>query len=148
MAAPAGQPALALAAHLEQCGVRVELPARDSVIARADEPKLRQVLANILVNAAEAAAAGTAPEIRVEVTQADEAVLTVTDRGAGMSPEVLAHVFDPFFTTKREGTGLGLPIAQAIVDAHGGHIDIASESGHGTRVSIRLPAAAALEKAS
>jgi signal transduction histidine kinase len=119
--------------------VEVGLPVASPVRACADEARLRQVVMNVLVNAFEAATA------RVDVTVAAQGgggALVVADDGPGMAPEVMAHVFDPFFTTKRSGTGMGLAIAQAIVDAHGGRIDIVSAPGQGTRVSIWLPAPA------
>jgi CheY-like chemotaxis protein len=67
--------------------------------------------------------------------------LVVADTGAGMPPEVLQRAFDPFFTTKKlgEGTGLGLSMVHGIVTDLGGAIDIESEPGHGTRVTVWLP---------
>ena len=56
-----------------------------------------------------------------------------------MSPEVLAKVFKPFFSTKPGGTGLGLPTTWRIVEAHRGKIDVQSETGKGTKFTIRLP---------
>jgi signal transduction histidine kinase len=108
------------------------------VLVRADEAKLRQVVWNVLLNAVEASTARVT--LRAEV-QGNGGRLIVNDDGPGMAPEILAHVFEPFFTTKRSGTGMGLAIAQTIVDAHSGHVDIASDAGAGTRVSIWLPGA-------
>jgi signal transduction histidine kinase len=106
------------------------------VLVRADVAKLRQVIVNLVRNAAEA----PAPHITLHAEAANGGgVLVVSDDGPGMTPEVLARVFEPFFTTKRKGTGMGLAIAQAIVDAHGGRIEVASEAGAGTRVAITLP---------
>ena len=68
--------------------------------------------------------------------------MTVTDSGAGMSPELLKDIFRPFFTTKNRGTGLGLAICKKILDAHGGSISISSQLQKGTRVRIRVPASA------
>jgi signal transduction histidine kinase len=67
--------------------------------------------------------------------------LSLIDTGKGMPPEVVAKVFQPFFSTKPGGTGLGLPTARKIIVAHGGTIDVQSEVGHGTKFTIRLPAA-------
>ncbi|MBA3494685.1 MAG: hypothetical protein H0T87_11395, partial [Gammaproteobacteria bacterium] len=75
----------------------------------------------------------------------NEARLFVKDSGAGIPPDVLAHIFDPFFTTKPKGTGLGLITSQAIVDAHGGTIDIQSEPGRGTCVSLRIPVSSRMQ---
>ena len=65
----------------------------------------------------------------------------MTDDGAGISPENLDKVFTPFFTTKPpgRGTGLGLAVCHGVVTAHGGRIEIQSEVGRGTRVSVLLP---------
>ena len=110
-------------------------------VARGDEAKLRQVIANVLCNAAEATPEGGA--IRVEARSAGgEAVLVVEDDGPGIPADALPRIFDPFFTTKPRGTGLGLAIVQAIVDAHGGRIEVVPAPAHGTRVALHLPAAA------
>jgi signal transduction histidine kinase len=58
-----------------------------------------------------------------------------------MPPDVLAHAFEPFFTTKSRGTGLGLPLARRIVEAHGGEITLGTPAGGGTTVTLVLPAA-------
>ena len=61
--------------------------------------------------------------------------------GPGMPPDVLEHAFEPFFTTKHRGTGLGLPLAKRIVEAHGGEITIDAPPGGGTMVTLTLPLA-------
>jgi signal transduction histidine kinase len=57
-----------------------------------------------------------------------------------MPPEVLRRIFHPFFTTKEEGSGLGVPAAQKILDAHGGSLDVRSEPGRGTTFIVLVPA--------
>jgi len=71
--------------------------------------------------------------------------LAVEDDGCGMSEEIRARLFEPFFTTRaaQGGTGLGLPVVRAIVQAHGGGMSVASTEGAGTRVTIDLPVAGA-----
>jgi hypothetical protein len=64
------------------------------------------------------------------------ATVVVEDTGAGMSAATLARVFEPFYSTKPEGTGIGLAVAQRIVQAHGGSLEITSEEGRGTRVAM------------
>jgi signal transduction histidine kinase len=116
----------------------VEVVARHPIIVLADAGRLRQVIANVVVNAAEA----TAPTGKITIdahTETGAAILTVADDGPGIPPDMLAQVFDPFVTTKPHGTGLGLAIAQAIVDAHGGRLSIASSPETGTCVSLQLP---------
>jgi signal transduction histidine kinase len=65
----------------------------------------------------------------------------VIDSGSGIAPDMLERIFDPYFTTKPQGTGLGLPIALRIIQAHGGTLDVSSVLGAGTTVEVRLPLA-------
>jgi len=105
----------------------------------ADPAKLRQVLWNLLRNAADAAAQGGK---HVTITARDEAsgvTVTVADDGAGIGREHLARIFDPFFTTKSKGTGLGLATCHAIIAELGGRIEVDSELGKGTKMVVRLP---------
>lgn len=117
---------------------RVRVVADHPVLVSADAGKLRQVIANVVVNAAEATrSAGT---ITIDAhARGDRAMLTVADDGPGIAPEIRDQIFEPFVTTKPHGTGLGLAIAHAIVDAHGGRISIESSSDSGTLVSLQLP---------
>ena len=128
-------------ARLEETGVlagrHVTSPSH-TVSVNADEDKLRQVVANLVLNAAQATPEGGS--IIIELSSgAEHVAIDICDTGAGMSPDVLARVFEPFFTTKRRGTGLGLAIAQAIADAHGGRIEIESDVDRGTRARVILP---------
>lgn len=108
---------------------------------------LREVLANIVLNAAQAMPDGGSITIRT-YQQRDSVVASVADTGAGMTDEVKFRIFDPFFTTRgSEGTGLGLSIADAIVSQHGGDISVVSELGKGTEISIRLPISEAVTAA-
>jgi two-component system sensor histidine kinase PilS (NtrC family) len=105
----------------------------------ADPAKLRQVLWNLLRNAADAAALG-GRHVRVDARRAPDATtLVVADDGPGIPADQLTRIFDPFFTTKSKGTGLGLATCHAIVAEHGGHIDAASEPGKGTQMTVSLP---------
>ncbi len=113
-------------------------PAR----VECDPDQMRQVLWNLLANAAQAVA-GRDGGGRIRVTCRPEphggARLAVEDDGAGISPADLPRVFTPFFTTRREGTGLGLATVQRIVDAHGGVVTAESAPGRGTVFGVRLP---------
>jgi signal transduction histidine kinase len=93
---------------------------------------------NLVINAAQASVAGDAVRITTSGDE-DEVVLEVADSGEGMSSEVLRRAFEPFYTTKAKGTGLGLSICRKIVEVHRGAIDIDSNLGDGTRVTVRLP---------
>lgn len=112
--------------------------------AVGDEPHMRRALANVVKNAIEHAPPGSAVEIRARHV-AETAQVTVTDHGAGMSPDVLAHVFDRFYradpsrSRSAGGSGLGLAIARWAVRAMGGDIVAQSVVGSGTRVTLWLP---------
>jgi signal transduction histidine kinase len=100
-----------------------------------------QVLMNLLTNAAQAIGeqGGT---ITIAAKNQDARVLmTITDDGPGIPSDILPRIFDPFFTTKDvgEGSGLGLSIVHGIIERHGGHIDVDSQPGQGTRFSISFP---------
>jgi two-component system sensor histidine kinase PilS (NtrC family) len=105
----------------------------------ADPAKLRQVLWNLLRNAADAAAAG-GKHVHVDARQGlDTTTILVSDDGPGIAADQLGNIFDPFFTTKSKGTGLGLAICHAIIAEHRGHIDVVSELGRGTTMEVTIP---------
>jgi two-component system sensor histidine kinase PilS (NtrC family) len=107
----------------------------------ADPAKLRQVLWNLLRNAADAAALG-GHHVRVDARRGPDATtLVVADDGPGIPADQLTRIFDPFYTTKSKGTGLGLATCHAIITEHGGHFDAVSEPGKGTRMTVSLPRA-------
>jgi len=107
-----------------------------------DPDQMRQVVVNLVKNAAEALEEhGT---LTVTTRQEEDAlVLEVTDDGCGIPPEMQEEVFTPFFTTKSQGSGLGLAISQKIIEDHGGTIRVYSGPGHGTTFAVRLPLAPA-----
>jgi PAS domain S-box-containing protein len=122
--------------------IRPEFP-KDFPPVTADEERIGQVISNLLVNAIKYSPPAEPVTVRGKVT-ADEVVLCVKDMGAGIRKEDLPHVFDPFFraaeTAKRtKGAGLGLYLAKAVVEAHGGRIWIDSTLGAGAQVSFSLP---------
>jgi CheY-like chemotaxis protein/anti-sigma regulatory factor (Ser/Thr protein kinase) len=111
----------------------------------ANESRLGQVFLNLLLNAAQAIPDGdvVGHEIRVRCATTEDGMVlvSVSDSGVGISKEAVARVFDPFYTTKPVGvgTGLGLWVCQGIVTALGGKIDVQSEEGKGTAVTVVLP---------
>ena len=120
-------------------GLRIRVSGIEAV-AQADSEQLQIVFHNILTNAAQAM--NGAGEVNVDIRQTPAGwTLAFADDGPGMPPEVREKAFDAFFTTKHRGTGLGLPTARRIVEAHGGEIAIDAPAGGGTVVSISLPAA-------
>jgi signal transduction histidine kinase len=110
------------------------------LMTMADPSTMRQVVDNLVSNAIDSIeGAGGEVVIKARHTTDGSTHLEVRDTGAGISSEDLAHVFDPFFTTKQNGTGLGLSICYEIVKAHDGEIEVRSNVGEGTIVSIVLP---------
>jgi signal transduction histidine kinase len=122
-------------------GVSLSLIAEEGPeTVRADPFQLKHALLNLVLNALQATPARGA--ITIE-TGGDARALEVRvrDSGQGIAEEVLPRVFDAFFTTREGGTGLGLPIARRIVEAHGGTLVLRSNDGGGTVASLSLPAA-------
>jgi two-component system OmpR family sensor kinase len=111
-----------------------------------DRMRLRQVLDNLLANVRTHCPEGTSSVVAVEQV-GDEAVITVTDDGPGMSPDDAARVFERFFradasrSRRHGGTGLGLSIVASITRAHGGTVTADSAPGGGTVFTVRLPLA-------
>ncbi|HSN81849.1 MAG TPA: ATP-binding protein [Polyangiales bacterium] len=128
--------------EMSASGVELRLDLSSHLPAVAmDEPQLRQALLNLLRNAREAMPDGGVAKL--EATRYDGGVrIQVHDEGAGIAEEEREHVFDLFYTTKERGTGLGLPLTQQIVVAHGGHIACKPRLPHGTTFEVWLPAAA------
>jgi signal transduction histidine kinase len=123
---------------------------RNVKVVKDIEPKARilgfpgqvdQVLMNLLTNAAQAMGEKGGTISVTALNQDARVLLTVADDGSGIPKDVLPHIFDPFFTTKDvgEGSGLGLSIVHGIIERHGGHIDVESEPGQGTKFSISFP---------
>lgn len=128
----------------------------DLWIISADATQMHQVLMNLCVNARDAMPEGGSISIKAENIVVDEnyarmhleakpgrfVVISVTDTGPGMAPEIQSRIFEPFFTTKEmsKGTGLGLSTALTIVKSHGGFINVYSELHKGTQFSLYLPA--------
>lgn len=132
-------------------------PASEPVLAIADAAQLESALLNLALNAQDAMPDGGALTMAAEDVELDAtslgpniefkagryAMISVTDEGTGMTPEVRRRVFEPFFTTKEvgKGSGLGLPMVYGFVKQSNGHITIYSEEGIGTSVRLFLPVA-------
>jgi signal transduction histidine kinase len=119
------------------------LPARP-IEAGADANRLRQALANVLLNAVKFTPSGGHVDVCLDGARG-AATITVRDTGPGIPEDELPHVFERFYRGPSTanlvgGSGLGLPIVQSIMHAHGGEVEIRSEPGHGTEVILSLPA--------
>lgn len=113
-----------------------------------DPDRLLQVVLNLVRNGIESMADGGEIIVRTRFERVapqcggrSAAVLDVTDRGSGISPDAQRQLFNPFFTTKDGGTGLGLPLSIRIVEEHGGTIEVQSRVGEGTTFRVLLPLA-------
>ncbi|MBZ4421623.1 nitrogen regulation protein NR(II) [Myxococcus sp. RHSTA-1-4] len=139
-----------LRVEAERRRVSLELDVPDALPPLAADPdQLQQVLVNLALNACDAC--GPGGQVRLSASPPDGAsagswglvALTVRDNGCGIPRESLNQVFDPFFTTKKrgQGTGLGLTMVAHVVRNHGGRLELESEPGQGTCVTVLWPAA-------
>lgn len=135
--------------------IQTDIPA-DLFTISGDATQLHQILMNLCVNARDAMPQGGTLQITAENLLIDEqyarmhleasvgpyVVVTVSDTGTGIPPDILHRIFDPFFTTKEvgKGTGLGLSAVLGIVKSHGGFVDVHSEVNKGSQFKVFLPA--------
>ena len=121
-------------------GVTLEVEVGEkAAVTMVDPPLIQELLVHLLDNAMHSTAKGS---VRVRVEERPHAfAVTVADTGSGMTPEVVAHLFEPVSATKveGEGIGLGLLLAKHIATGHGGSLEVASEPGRGTTVTVLLP---------
>lgn len=125
--------------RLESFRLDGEVPARTVSI---DPSQIRQVLINLIHNAAKADSPRDEISIAVDSTADGGLALHVRDRGSGMDEERMAKALLPFYSSKKGGTGLGLALSREILEAHGGHLELATREGGGLVVTCRLPAPA------
>ncbi|MCA9903777.1 MAG: response regulator [Anaerolineae bacterium] len=143
----------------EHISIEVEYDGCDYTLD-GDAAQLTQALLNLSLNSRDAMPNGGTLRFEVqgvclktydekplpEMDSGNWLQLTVTDTGTGIPEEIVPHVFEPFFTTKgpTKGTGLGLAQVYGIVKQHGGHVDIESQPGTGTKFTVYLPSSAAI----
>ncbi|HYK90353.1 MAG TPA: ATP-binding protein [Acidobacteriota bacterium] len=136
-----------VSAQAQRQGVRIErrIPA-EGMRVMGDAGELKQVFLNLLLNALQAMPEGGLLSSNAEewhpgigVASGRWLQIRICDSGVGIPASEIDRIFDPFFTTKRDGTGLGLSVCHGIVHRHEGEIDVTSEVGKGTTVSVRLP---------
>jgi PAS domain S-box-containing protein len=140
------------AAAILGAGIELRRYTDDELVVAGDGARLQQIFLNLMTNARDAM--GGTGRLALEVRRGSGigtfsfgavenvsrfAHFTVTDTGAGISPEVLSHIFEPLFTTKTSGTGLGLALTRRIVEQHEGRIFVESKVGQGTAVHVFLP---------
>lgn len=121
--------------------VRIGLELDDALPGiSCDRGQIQQVFLNVLTNALAAVPEGGETLIRSCLRDPDTIAVSFADNGCGMDEETRKHIFEPFFTTKGEdGTGLGMSIIYGIMKRHGGDIEVESELGRGTTVTVLLP---------
>ena len=118
-------------------GIDLICPQKDISLV-CDPLKIEVMLINIITNATQAM--GKTGKLDIICTDDEEnLVIQVTDTGPGIRPEDISKIFEPLFTTKQVGTGLGLSSCKAIVEKHGGKIDVTSKVGKGTSFIITIP---------
>jgi signal transduction histidine kinase len=134
---------------LARNNIRLLLEDSAPLSVKVDGEQMKQVLINLVQNAADSIGRDGAITLRsradrkpLAAGETDVVILEVADTGPGIAPEVEKRLFDPFFTTKAEGTGLGLSIAACIVQKHGGALQYQTQVNHGTTFGIILPRAA------
>ena len=135
--------------QLQPQGIQLKLDSMASTPFQADPLQLKQVLINLIQNAADSIGREGTITLRARPAEGrrngqigGSIVLEVEDTGTGIAPEVQERLFDPFFSTKENGTGLGLPIAAKIIDQHQGRLDFETRLGHGSVFRIILPGTA------
>jgi len=127
-------------AELQQKGIRIEASFDASVPSvEIDEAQIRQALLNILINAKDVLGPGGRIEVATAMQGPDDLIVRIRDTGPGIAPDVRGKIFEVFYSTRGGGTGLGLPIAQRIVESHGGWIEVESEPGQGATFILHLP---------
>ena len=129
--------------ELQKQSIQLETDFVSLPLISADPNKLKQVVINLVMNAAQALGHGGKVTLKTSCSGKDEIELTISDNGPGMTSDVQEQIFKPFFTTKAdgEGTGLGLYICDNIIKEHGGAILLESAPEMGASFKIRLPAA-------
>ncbi len=130
-----------------------EIPSNLWVV-EADKGQLSHVIHNLVLNAHQAMPRGgtvsvhaenvvlrsNSDECKVALPKGQYVKITVKDQGIGIPAEYVSQIFDPYFTTKQSGSGLGLSTAYSVIKHHGGTMTVSSDLGHGTRLSLYLPA--------
>ncbi len=137
-----------MADRAQAASVRLEIEADPSMPhIRADQRLVRQILINLVANAVKFSPAGKSVQVRAQFVRPGNSLrVSVVDEGCGIPPDKIRHVLEPFGQVhdprqqSGQGTGLGLPLAKAMVELHDGKLTLESEEGKGTRVFLDFPA--------
>ncbi len=126
-------------ARIKQNGVKIDLMIDEKLPQiNLDSKWFEQTFLNFILNANDAMPHGGVLTIKV-TKRNNKIVITFTDDGCGISTDEIEKIFDPFYTTKDEGTGLGLSFVYQVITAHDGDVDVESEVGVGTKITVKLP---------
>ena len=132
--------------QLQRAGIQLRVEPGPPALIRADAGQIKQVLINLIQNAAESIGANGLITLRSRAEMGrlggqsrPVVILEIADNGHGITPEVQKRLFDPFFSTKESGTGLGLSIAARILEKHGGALEFQTQVNRGTTFGIVLP---------
>ncbi len=134
-------------AHSHSITLRLQL-CREPLVCNADGDMLKQAILNLFINAQQAIDKGGELIVKTDRDPGAPgfAQIQISDTGTGIAPDKIVHIFDVFYSSRPSGTGLGLPTAKKIIEAHNGTISVASELGRGTQFTIRLPLSAGAGK--
>jgi signal transduction histidine kinase len=118
--------------------ITIKKKVSNGICIQMDPIHFRQVLWNLLLNAAEAIDGSGSIDINLFSAKGRKACMEISDTGCGISAEVIGSIFDPFFTTKHNGTGLGLSIVHSILESYDSHLEVRSRQGTGTTFAVHL----------
>ncbi|MGA2489141.1 MAG: ATP-binding protein [Anaerolineales bacterium] len=144
LAALIGETVSAFRAQADAAGVKIEIEAESGQpMLNLDPERIRQVLSNLIANALRYTPRAGTIHVRLRIVPSEAgkvAEVAVEDTGVGIATDILPHIFNRFYKSRdSSGTGLGLPIARHLVEAHGGSITAASQPGQGTIIRLTLP---------
>jgi two-component system cell cycle sensor histidine kinase PleC len=144
-----------VAARAKEGRVRLNMHVpRDLPALRGEEKAMKQILTNLLTNAVKFTPEGGSVTLSAMIDEEGRMTLTVIDSGIGIAPEDIAVALAPFgqiessLSRKHQGTGLGLPLTKALVELHGGTLDLQSQLDSGTTVTLTFPPERVVRKAS
>ena len=130
--------------RIDLLSVELELQLDTPGQMLGDAERMRRVLVNLVGNALDALEQSDTPVPRLQIEAGEnlagtEVWVRVRDNGPGIHPDVVDNIFDPFFSTKEKGTGLGLALSKRVVDAHGGSMEVESNTESGTEFVLVFP---------